>query len=271
LKGIVHRRASTAAEDTIYESSPTQRPTTAHPSLNQTRHTGFRHARSFYDADFNIDFAKSHTAQHTSSSNFLAIPGLGDEPPVIPFNSGAAAKASAVMSNDFLARQGLQNRWLHPSTSEDGNDRESGIGITVTVPDLGVVLADGDVLGQDARISRIDFISQLPSELAVHILAYLDAATLAKACEVSRNWNKIAATQQIWRESCLRETGVTYATSSPIQPGSGLGTPSVMPNQDWLQIYRVKNELTRRWKTGKARPVYLHGHTDSIYCLQFDE
>jgi hypothetical protein len=29
--------------------------------------------------------------------------------------------------------------------------------------------------------------------------------------------------------------------------------------------------LNDRWKTGKARAVYLNGHTDSIYCLQFDE
>jgi F-box and WD-40 domain protein 1/11 len=262
LKGIVHRRASTA-EATILESpSPSPRPTTALPTTSRTQQTGLRYSRSLYG----LDSAQPNAFQ---ASNHLAIPGLGAEPPVIPFHSGAAAKASAVISNDFLARQALQGPWLHPTTSEDGNDRESGIGISVTVPDLGVVL-DGTP-GQDPNISRIDFISQLPGELAVHILEYFDAATLATVCRVSHHWNKIAATQHIWRGSCLRETGITYATSLPIQPGSGLGTPKVMPKQDWRRIYRTKLELARHWKTGKAKPAYLHGHSDSIYCLQFDE
>ncbi|KAI9166576.1 F-box/WD repeat-containing protein 1A [Paramyrothecium foliicola] len=271
LKGIVHRRASTAAEDTIHESPSNLRPTTAHSTLDRIRHaTGFRHSRSFYE--FDTAYESRNSTQRPANSVHLAIPGLGGEPPVIPFHTGAAAKASAAISNEFLARQNLQNRWLQPSKSEDGNDRESGIGITVTVPDLGIEIGDGNlVVNQDARISRIDFVSQLPTELAVHVLEYLDAATLAKVCLVSHTWNKIAATQHIWRESCLRETSVTYATSTPIQPGSGLGTPRVLPNQDWRQIYRIKQELIQRWKTGGARPVYLHGHTDSIYCLQFDE
>jgi F-box and WD-40 domain protein 1/11 len=200
----------------------------------------------------------------------VPIPGLGDEPPVIPRNTGAAAKAAAAMQNEFFARQGLHNRWLHTPSSEDGNDRESGIGISVTVPDAGTDAADEDVAG-DAFISRIDFVTKLPSELAISVLAYLDAAALAKAVTVSHGWNKIASNQHIWRESCLREMGTTFATSGPVKANSGLGVPKVLPSSDWKQIYRAKQELERRWKAGKAQPVYLNGHSDSIYCLQFDE
>lgn len=205
-------------------------------------------------------------------SPHVPIPGFGGEPPVIPMNSGAAAKASAAMQNEFFARQTFPNVWLNPTPSDDGNDRESGIGIAVTVSGLDADLEDAETLPRpNGTISRIDFISKVPTEIAIHILAYLDAAALKKASEVSRNWKSVVSNQHIWRESCLRETTATYATSGPVQPGVGLGLPPVLPTNDWKQIYRVKQELSHRWRAGKARPVYLNGHSDSIYCLQFDE
>jgi F-box and WD-40 domain protein 1/11 len=201
-------------------------------------------------------------------SQHIALPGVGDEPPIIPHHTGAAAKASVAMQNEYFARQ----RWLITPSSDDGNDGESGIGIAVTRPSVDFDSADEEAaLEQDSRISRIDFVSELPSELAIHILACLDAPALAKASAVSHRWHSIIYNQHIWRESCLRETTGTYATSQPVQPGTGLGVPKVDPAIDWKQIYKAKMELGQRWKEGKARPVYLNGHTDSIYCLQFDE
>ncbi|KPM38244.1 hypothetical protein AK830_g8302 [Neonectria ditissima] len=282
LKGMVHRRPSAAAEDNFQQQEAhqnashgthTARPTTAHaPSTwNRLRQAAsFRHTRSIYD----LDLTQEPTAFHHPHANsfHLPIPGFGGEPPIIPSNSGAAAKASAAMQNEYLARQGLQNMWLQPRGSEDGNDRESGIGITVTIPGAEVDDVHSDLLlDSGSVISKIDFISKLPTELAIHVLACLDGTALAKASEVSRSWHKVIANQHIWRESCLREMTTTYATSGPVAPNTGLGIPPVSPSNDWKEIYRVKQELIHRWKAGKARPVYLNGHSDSIYCLQFDE
>lgn len=168
------------------------------------------------------------------------------------------------MQNEYYARQSLYSMWLNPTTNDESNDRESGIGITVTLP--GTEEAD-----TESVISKIDFVTKLPTELAIHILACLDAAALTKASEVCRSWKNIISNQHIWRESCLRETTTTYATSTPVTPGTGLGVPAIAPTNDWREIYRVKQQLTHRWKGGKASPVYLNGHKDSIYCLQFDE
>ena len=195
-----------------------------------------------------------HTSHHSSRSR------LASEPPVVPRNTGHAAKASAAQQNEFLARAGLQNRWLHNAVSDDNNDDESGVGISVTVPDA-----------WEAQISKVDFVTKLPTELAIHVLGYLNAITLGNASLVCREWKQIVADQHIWRESCLRETTGTYAMSGPVRPNVGLGVPRNHPETDWKQIYRVKRDLEQKWKEGTARPVYLNGHTDSIYCLQFDE
>ncbi|KAM0224918.1 hypothetical protein ACHAQD_001716 [Fusarium lateritium] len=267
INRMVHRRPSVAAED-IDENSETSRPITSYAhgntqsAWNRLRQATIRRSRSIYG----FDLTHEHGAYNENSSN-LPIPGFRGEPPVIPSNSGAAAKASAAMQNEYLARQGLYNMWLNPSTNDETNDRESGIGITVTLPG-----AESEIeMDQSSVISTIDFVSRLPAELAIHVLANLDAAALVSASMVCKNWKKIVSNQHIWRESCLRETTTTYATSEPVEPGTGLGVPAVSPVNDWREIYRVKQELSQRWKTGKARPVYLNGHKDSIYCLQFDE
>ncbi|PHH72596.1 hypothetical protein CDD80_4414 [Ophiocordyceps camponoti-rufipedis] len=263
LKGMVHRRSvCEAVQDKNHSPA---RPTTAHATWSRLRQaTSFRHSRGAFAPD-----APQGSSQQRLTTPNLPIPAMGSEPPIIPTNTGAAAKASAAMQNDLL-----HNRWLRASSSEDGNDRESGIGISVTLPrfDLDELTDDdGDVPLQDTSISRVDFVSMLPTELAIHVLAFLDINALNKASGVSRHWNSVVKNQHVWRESCMRETTGTYATGGSIQTGTGLGLPLVSPGQDWRKIYRAKCELNRRWKAGKARPIYLNGHTDSIYCLQFDE
>ncbi len=206
--------------------------------------------------------------------------GMGPRPPVIPPNTGSAARAAAAAALQADIHRVLQPKWLQQD--EDGNDRESGIGIAIMSP--GSESAD-EANASDLchgveglleavpqlDITRVDFVANLPIELAIMILSELDAAGLAAASRVSRAWSQAVNNQHIWRESFLREKTSTYATSGPVQPGAGLGVPPVKPTCDWRQIYRVKQELDRRWQQGKTRPVYLNGHSDSIYCLQFDE
>ncbi|RDA94777.1 hypothetical protein CP533_4229 [Ophiocordyceps camponoti-saundersi (nom. inval.)] len=264
FKGMVHKRST---PEVIHEkhASPA-RPTTAHPTWSRLRQaTSFRHTRSV----FGLDLPKEPSQRLTTPN--MPIPAMGSDPPIIPTNTGAAAKASVAMQNDLFARH---SRWLHAPSSEDGNDRESGIGIAVTLPrlELDEAADDGsDVPQHDACISRVDFVSRLPTELAIQILAFLDINALNQASSVSRSWNEVVRNQHVWRESCLRETTGTYATGGPIQPGTGLGLPAISPGSNWMKIYRAKQELNHRWKGGKARPIYLNGHLDSIYCLQFDE
>lgn len=171
----------------------------------------------------------------------------------------------------------LKNKRLTLDSAQ--NDRESGIGIAVTssdsvaddVHDLDLASPDGEVVLSGCAPSRVDFIDRLPVELAIQVLAHLDAAGLATASLVSKSWRDVSSLQHIWRESYLREKTGTYATSGPIKPGSGLGVPMIQPNINWKDAYRATEELAKRWKQGKATSIYLNGHSDSIYCLQFDE
>lgn len=295
VKTFVHRRTSVPAADVFDHdgqpqlpplAGPSQhlaRPTTSHSTWHRLRQaTSFhRHSRVLHtgygERTFEADLGPIE-------SPTFPVPGSGEQPPIIPRNTGAAARQAAasacsgLQGFDPMATPVPRPGWLG---DEGLGDHESGIGIALTSSELESSMpqdgVDSDVdvgavsSDDETDISRVDFISRLPFELAIQVLAQLDAATLVKANLVSRRWSAILNSQHIWRESFLREKAGTYATSGLVKPGAGLGVPAIQPSNDWKDIYRVKHDLDAKWKTGSARSVYLHGHSDSIYCLQFDE
>ncbi|KAI6246513.1 Beta-TrCP [Erysiphe necator] len=212
-----------------------------------------------------------------SDNEFLhsPVPGSGNRPPKIPHGlSGSAARAAAaaenraipsLLHNEFIVR----NRQLF-RTNEQQEDGESGIGIAVTAtPVYPNNKLDSSMVFSE--ISRVDFISNLPSELAIQILTHLDQTTLRNIATVSKQWLKISLTQCVWREVFLREQTKTYASSKPVLLGAGLGLPSFSSNNDWKDLYRIREQLRKNWMHGTAEAIYLNGHLDSIYCIQFDE
>ena len=297
VMGLMHRRTSVPAGTTFDSDGhavrshlkphghSSARPTTSHSAWHRLRHAAsfhYRHSRvlhtDYSDRMFEHDLS-------TIDSQTLPIPGSAEHPPIIPRKTGAAARQAAAIACSGMHGYDVMDvppvprpGWL----SDDAfDDHESGIGIALTSSEIEAYVpcdgidSDVDVGASLARdespIIKVDFISQLPLELSIQILALLDAQTLITASRVCRRWHFVIQNQHIWRESFLREKTQTYATSGPVKPGAGLGVPPIQPSNNWKEIYRVKTELDKRWKEGKARPVYLNGHTDSIYCLQFDE
>ncbi len=190
------------------------------------------------------------------------IPGTGTEPPYIPRGSGgAAARATAAAQNEWFGR----SRQLL-FTEDPFEDRESGIGISVNAPELVLPLDSSTT-----TISHVDFIAELPVEIAIQILAHLNQKSLRRAALVSQQWSQVSQSPHVWREVFLREQTKTYATSQPLALGAGLGLPSFRPDHDWKDLYRIRNQLEQNWVQGTAESVYLNGHLDSIYCVQFDE
>ncbi|KAI1104200.1 WD40 repeat-like protein [Jackrogersella minutella] len=262
LKTMVlrERRGSESAADSE------MRPKTSHshsPWHKLRQAASFRHPRTSYGSHGTLETIYSPLQAEFPS---LPVPGNGLEPPIIPWHTGAAAKAAAALQNESLGH--VRHYQELVSLAESQNDRESGIGITFTTSTSHV----NGLQDEGPPIIRKDFVAELPSELAVQILSHLDAAQLATASKVSRFWHGMVQDQHVWRQSFLREKTNTYATSLPVQPGTSSGVPSIRPENDWQKIYRARQELDKRWKLGKqARAVFLYGHTDSVYCQQFDE
>jgi len=122
----------------------------------------------------------------------------------------------------------------------------------------------------------VDPFQRLPAELATTVLSNLDAASLVRAERVSRSWNEHASSPHVWRNVFLRKhEPEVHVSPAPIQMG-GLGTGKMAggnpaPAQDWKQMFRARSTIDSRWKAGTPAAIYLNGHTDSVYCCQFDE
>lgn len=250
------RRASNSLKrrERRHTNTAQDRPQTAWP------HFSLRHTASFSYQSSDLDILEDSHEQLTSP-----VPGSSKFPPIIPRGSGgAAARATAAAQNEYFGR--ISRPLDLVVTEEVQGDRESGIGIAaISAPQPPAFYS------QDESIPRVDFISRLPVELAIQVLSRVGLAGLRHVMFVSRRWNEISRSPHVWRETYMREQTNSFAISTPLLPGAGLGLPPLTPDLDWKNLYRVKQKLERNWREGNVDLVYLNGHLDSIYCVQFDE
>lgn len=208
------------------------------------------------------------------------IPGIGVEPPIIPDDptSGAAARAAAATQNEIL--EFVRNLKL----VEVRMDAESGIGIEMQnkpeesinapIPRKGIFMAVPPPMKYMNADWQADPVTVLPEELVEHIFSYLDAISLLEAESVSHQWHQSASSHHVWKRIFYEEFG--YPNYNGIIPStqvqfSSTGLGKLLPDQDWKTMWRARKALNQRWQDGHAAAIYLEGHTDSIYCVQFDE
>lgn len=213
------------------------------------------------------------------------VPGYGSDPPFVPDNknSGASARAAAAAQNEAHATSRLSAVLsdLRVQELKLSRDSESGIGIDLrdrqdVVEDEAPVIrrstTHGFLFSQSPLLTSIDPMTSLPAELIAQVLCYLDPGSLLSASMASSSWHAAATSRAVWRHVFRREYG--HASSRPAVPlakavPNGLGKS--VPDQDWKRMYLVRKNLESRWQDGKAAAIYLYGHQDSVYCVQFDE
>jgi F-box and WD-40 domain protein 1/11 len=125
-------------------------------------------------------------------------------------------------------------------------------------------------------MALVDPFECLSAELATAVLSNLDATSLLDAQKVSRGWNKLATSPHVWRSVFMREyKPEVHGSPAPVQMGgSGIGRQlnnQPVPRQQWKEMYAARIGIDRRWKAGSPAAIYMNGHTDSVYCCQFDE
>lgn len=198
---------------------------------------------------------------------------------------GTAARAAAAAAHNEIHESAIAlvpqdiAKLTEPAITADS---ESGIGIDVrenSDADFSLsVTCKGTLPPQGTEQYLANFFLDpsliVPEELLAQIIAYLDATSMMNAELVSRRWYRTASSNHAWKYVFRREHYSAYSpfgNQSPISymGGSGLGTSR--PDQDWKRMWQVRKALQARWLSGKAAAIYLEGHQDSVYCVQFDE
>lgn len=236
---------------------------------------------------------KSRTATlSTAERKDTPAPPFGQAPRSAPNSvwpvGGESARQSAARSNTT----GFNFDNNADDAQEDIYTQRSRLGSISSAADSGADLStyarydspqrdcDGDVEMSaavlPAEAGKVDFVSgTLPQELCLSIFKQLDGPSLASASQVSRSWNNIVKDDSVWRVAFNRRWGRQIHTSpAPVQVGGpGTGLPN-NPKQEWKKMYGARTQLEQQWRMGPERSgkaTYLSGHTDSVYCVQFDE
>ena len=174
---------------------------------------------------------------------------------------------------DLNARRG---RLLSLSSAADsGADLSSYDGSNASCKD-----SDGDVdmMSDDASDKTpvlLDPTSKLPQELMLQIFQCLDVKDLCSIERVHSSWKALADDTSVWRNAFLRKYERRVYTDPPSIQVGGIGCGrSNKPDQEWKRMYKARVALEQNWRAGPkdaGKAVYLSGHTDSVYCVQFDE
>lgn len=252
-----------------------------------------------------FSFKRLSTGMSRRRPTVFGASGMVDKPdatslslvagPSAPSVPGAAARQAAAAANQdrqnqLRREQEHTHRFLNglipTSRDEEMKDNESGVDMTCASP---VVRTDS--VTEKKKMSEyhgvadstpanppspVDPFQRLPAELATAVLSNLDAASLVAAERVSRSWHEHATSKHVWRHVFLREfEPPVHVTPAPIQMGGlGIGKSSngkSIPAQDWKEMYEARRMINHRWKIAKPAAIYMNGHTDSVYCCQFDE
>lgn len=89
---------------------------------------------------------------------------------------------------------------------------------------------------------KTDFISSLPEELAVHVLSFLDPASLLSMSFVSRLWRSIALSNQLWKPISERSR-----VPELLVPILRRRMPLAL-TFNWRQLYLAERLLARTWR-----------------------
>ncbi|WPG98587.1 Hypothetical protein R9X50_00138000 [Acrodontium crateriforme] len=290
------RRSSVAMDTSASSSSaPTPRPvatSTVHPPLSPSK-------RGAKNAD---DRPKKLQARGIldGRKDTPAPSSYGMPRPMqpLPFQLGGENARKAAAQSNSSGSLGGTRRAPSPSTSR--NVTRGRMSSNPNAYDSGADLSscsdshhedqdmDGDINmeecleaeEQESGPYARDFVQVLPSEISLQIFEYLDAHDLLTAQNMSPQWKVLANEMSVWRAAYMRKYGreVIESSGKPIPPpiqvgGAGLGRTN-KPTQPWNKMYRARVELEKNWRKGAdsaGKAVYLSGHTDSVYCVQFDE
>lgn len=115
-----------------------------------------------------------------------------------------------------------------------------------------------------------DFISLLPRELALSVLAFLEPRDLLRAAQTCRNWRFLADDNLLWKEKC-RVAGIDDFKELPPNKRKNYRTIPSNGVSPWKQAYMRQHNIKMNWRTKPIRPPkVLKGHDDHVItCLQF--
>ncbi|KAI7898256.1 WD40-repeat-containing domain protein [Cokeromyces recurvatus] len=118
---------------------------------------------------------------------------------------------------------------------------------------------------------KIDFLKELPIEISLHILTFIDdPKTLARAACVSTLWNSLLKDEATWKTLCMKHQ--YRRRNSSICGGELLEPPSQRRNFSYREYFKRKYNIASAWAHGGGKvKVVEEGFGEGLVTsLQYD-
>ncbi|CAN8002152.1 unnamed protein product, partial [Ixodes hexagonus] len=124
------------------------------------------------------------------------------------------------------------------------------------------------VLHEHCPANCQDWLSALPEGPLLLIFSYLDPVSLLRCASVCRAWRDLTRDPYLWQRLCaLPQWRVGAATErKQLQLLRRLDG-----RVDWHAVFCQRFRLRRNWLRGSCHVRTFHGHTQAVFCVQFDD
>eukprot|EP00835_Amoeboradix_gromovi_P001026 NODE_40_length_29852_cov_0.370215.p5 type:complete len:435 gc:universal NODE_40_length_29852_cov_0.370215:6164-4860(-) len=114
------------------------------------------------------------------------------------------------------------------------------------------------------KLTKVNFLKNLPKEISCKILMFLDAKSLCKSAAVSKHWKELSNSEQVWQHLCGQHV---YKECTKC----GWCLPSLDSDVfcGWKRFYEKRMRVEKNWRLGNYTTSILKGHTDGITALYF--
>ncbi|KAH9363976.1 hypothetical protein HPB48_006976 [Haemaphysalis longicornis] len=113
-----------------------------------------------------------------------------------------------------------------------------------------------------------DWLSSLPQGPLLLIFSYLDPVSLLRCASVCRAWRDLTRDPYLWQRLCA----LPQWRVSPATERKQLQLLRRLDGQvDWRAVFCQRFRLRRNWLRGSCHVRTFHGHTQAVFCVQFDD
>ncbi|KAM7293630.1 hypothetical protein ISCGN_023238 [Ixodes scapularis] len=170
---------------------------------------------------------------------------------------------------DFKSRLDVMKEWFSDFTDEQKNAVLKALLAQCGQSQnhlLSVLLQP--VLHEHCPANCQDWLSALPEGPLLLIFSYLDPVSLVRCASVCRSWRDLTRDPYLWQRLCaLPQWRVGAATErKQLQLLRRLDG-----RVDWHAVFRQRFRLRRNWLRGSCHVRTFHGHTQAVFCVQFDD
>ncbi|ODV92950.1 hypothetical protein CANCADRAFT_1550 [Tortispora caseinolytica NRRL Y-17796] len=158
------------------------------------------------------------------------------------------------------------------TTTTERGDSESGISfleeLTHPVNTQSVKLRSGSV-SRSIQSSHTGAPLTLPREILSLIFSFLSPSNLVQCMYVCKEWRAVAMNELLWKTIYMSQLG-RQVPAQLTAANSGRALTQAWQKPTWRHLVLAKRLLGKRWESGNCERHTLLGHSDSVYCLQFN-